>query len=59
MLHRWIFFNFLLHSDNELLISEMEKMAVTDLVSAIKSMENYSNQHGLQGFSLNIKPKDE
>ena len=41
------FFKFLLQSDNELLVSEMQKkkgrkkMGVTDFVSEIKRVENY------------------
>jgi len=37
------FLKFLLQSDNELLVSEMQKkkMGVTDFVSEIKSVENY------------------
>ena len=49
----------LLQSDNELLVSEMQKkVGVTDFVSEIKRVENYPDfeklvhviQHGLQGF---------
>ena len=54
------FLNFLLQSDNELLVSEMQKkkLEVIDFVSKIKRVENYPDlkklvhliQHGLQGF---------
>jgi len=59
------FLKFLLQSDNELLVSEMQKnLGVTDFVSDIKRVENYPDfdklahviQHGLQGFiAKNIK----
>ena len=48
-----------LQSDNELLVSEMQKtLGVTDFISEIKRVENYPDfeklalviQHGLQGF---------
>ena len=39
---RWIFLKFLLRTDNELLVSEIQKkVGVTDFVSEIKSEENY------------------
>ena len=56
---RQIFLNVLLQSDNELLVSEMQKkLGVTDFVSEIKRVENYPDfeklvyviQHGLQGL---------
>ena len=55
----FFFFEFLLQSDNELLVSELQKkLAVADLISEIKSVENFPDfeklthviQHGLQGF---------
>ena len=60
------FRKFLLHSDNELLVPEMQKKkgGVTVFVSDIKRMGNYPDfdksthviQHGLQGFIVeNIK----
>ena len=48
-----------MQSDNELLVSEMQKtLGVTDFISEIKRVENYPDfeklalviQHGLQGF---------
>ena len=57
------FFNFLLQSDNELLVSEMpKKLWVTKFISEMKHVENYPDfeklacvdQHGLQGFELKI-----
>ena len=54
------FLKFLPQSDNELLVSEMQKkkLGVTDFVSEMKRMENYPDfeklahvvQHGLLGF---------
>ena len=39
---RQIFLKFLLRTDNELLVSEIQKkVGVTDFVSEIKSVENY------------------
>ena len=55
---RWIFLKFLLRTDNELLVSEIQKkVGVTDFVSEIKSVENYPDfeklahviSHGFQG----------
>ena len=51
----------LLQSDNELLVSEMQKkLGVTHFVSEIKRVKNYPDfeilayiiQHGLQGFTV-------
>ena len=58
MLQSIYVFYFLLRSDNELLVSEMKKLGVTDFVSKIKRVENYPDlkelmhviQYGLQGF---------
>ena len=56
---RWNFFSISLQSDNELLVSEMQKkLGVTCFVPEIKRVENYSDfeklahviQHGLRGF---------
>ena len=53
------FLKFLRQSDNEFLVSKMQKkLGVTDFVSEIKRVENYPDfeklahviQHGLQGF---------
>ena len=53
-----MFLKFLLQSDNELLVSEIKKMGVTDFVSEIRRLVNYPDfeklahviQHGVQGF---------
>jgi len=59
------FFKIFTQSDNQLLVSEMQRnLGVTDFVSEIKCVENYPYfeklahviQHGLQGFvAKNIK----
>ena len=60
------FFKFLLQSDNELLVSEMQKIGVTDFISELKHVENCTDlkklaqtiQDGLPGFIVeNIKGK--
>ena len=50
-----IFLKIFLQSDNELLVSEMQKkLGVTNFFSEIKHVENYPDfeilAHGLQGF---------
>jgi len=50
-----IIFKFLLQSDNELLVSEIQKkLGVTNFVSGIKHFEKLAHviQHGLQGFKV-------
>ena len=49
MLQSIFFFKFLLRSDNELLVSEMKKLGITDFVSEIKRVENYP------GFKVPMK----
>ena len=55
------FLKFLRQSDNEFLVSKMQKkLGVTDFVSEIKRVENYPDfeklayliQHSLQGFTV-------
>ena len=56
------FFKFLLQSDNELLVSAMQKNGVADFISMIKCAENYPDfenlapaiQYGVQEFIIKI-----
>ena len=60
--HSIDFLKFFLQSDNEFLVSEMQKkLGLTDFISEIKRVENYPDfeklahviQHGLHGFIVN------